>query len=55
MANASLKWAGHVTGIIQSIEDQEAQADRADAEDAAAGKDEEAVDEAAAEEEEDQQ
>ena len=55
MANASLKWAGHVTGIIQSIADQEAQDDRADAEDAAAGKDEEAVDEAAAEEEEDQQ
>ena len=52
MANASLKWTNHVTGIIESIENQQANDDKLDEEDLT-GKEEEAVDEAAAEDEED--
>ena len=55
MANASLKWTNHVTGIIQSIEDMQAHDDKVDAEeDMTEEKDEEAVDEVAPEDEEDQ-
>lgn len=50
MANASLKWNNHITGILQQIEDQNGEADAADNEaDERAAK----VDEAAPEDEDD--
>ena len=50
MANASLKWNNHITGILQQIEDQNVEADAADNEaDERAAK----VDEAAPEDEDD--
>lgn len=50
MANASLKWSHHITGILQQIEDQNDEADNVDNEEAEqAAK----VDEAAPEEEDD--
>lgn len=50
MANASLKWNNHITGILQQIEDQNDEADAADNDDQdKVGK----VDEAAAEDEDD--
>jgi hypothetical protein len=50
MANASLKWNNHITGILQQIEDQNDEADAADNEDAdKVGK----VDEVAPEDEDD--
>ena len=33
MANASLKWSNHITGILQQIEDQNDEADAADNDD----------------------
>ncbi len=53
MANASLKWNNHITGILQQIEDQGAAADQMDNEEGILDND--AVDEAAAEDEEEAQ
>lgn len=51
MANASLKWSNHITGILQQIEDQNDEADNADNEETEVNK----VDEAAPEDEDDKE